>query len=138
MADHGTLTTEQARALIAAESNLTILDLRDHRSYRAGHIDGALLLHDGLMQSIIKRNQLDAPILLYCYRGVQSAERAEVFGDLGSKHVYSLEGGYTEWSKSGAAAARSDATSALSCVSSSAVQPNGAPSTPAPSSKRTK
>jgi thiosulfate sulfurtransferase len=98
MSGYRTLSTEQARALIATQS-VTILDLRDHRSYRAGHIEGALLLHDGLMQTILKQSELHKPILIYCYRGNTSLEKAEQFFELGFDNVYSLEGGYTEWCK---------------------------------------
>ena len=71
MSGHQDITCERAQALIAAES-VTILDLRDHRSYRAGHIEGALLLHDGLMQTLVKLDQRHKPILIYCYRGATS------------------------------------------------------------------
>lgn len=98
MSGHQDITCERAQALIAAES-VTILDLRDHRSYRAGHIEGALLLHDGLMQTLVKLDQRHKPILIYCYRGATSKEKAELFFELGFERVYSLEGGFTEWSK---------------------------------------
>jgi len=98
MSGYQVVSAAEARQLITAQA-VTILDLRDHRSYRAGHIDGALLLHDGLMQSIVKQNELDKPILLYCYRGNKSKEKAELFSELGFTRVYSLDGGYTDWLK---------------------------------------
>lgn len=98
MSGYKEISIEQARALIAAQP-VTVLDLRDHRSYRAGHIDGAMLLHDGLMQRILKTNELDKPLLIYCYRGNTSKEKAEQFAELGFREVYSLAGGYTDWCK---------------------------------------
>ncbi|MET0386698.1 MAG: rhodanese-like domain-containing protein [Polyangiales bacterium] len=98
MAGYVVISVDGARTLLADQA-VTILDLRDHRSYRAGHIDGAMLLHDGLMKRLIKENELDKPILIYCYRGNTSLEKAELFSELGFRHVYSLEGGYVDWQK---------------------------------------
>lgn len=104
MSGYQVISPDAARVLVAAQS-VTVLDLRDHRSYRAGHIDGALLLHDGLMQALIKQNELDKPVLIYCYRGTKSKEKAELFTDLGFREVYSLDGGYTDWLKGEAVSA---------------------------------
>jgi rhodanese-related sulfurtransferase len=98
MSDYQSITVLEARELIASQS-LTILDLRDHRSYKVGHIEGAMLLHDGLLQRLIKQGELDKPVLIYCYRGNKSKEKAEMFCQLGFQRVYSLEGGYTDWCK---------------------------------------
>lgn len=98
MPTYQVISSERARDLLTAQPT-TVLDLRDQRSYRAGHIAGALMLHDGLMQALLKQNDLDKPILLYCYRGGASQERAQQFADLGYRHVYNLEGGYTAWQK---------------------------------------
>ncbi len=98
MPGYQVISCERAKTLMA-EQPVTILDMRDHRSYRASHIEGALLLHDGLVQAIVKQNQLHKPILIYCYRGNTSKEKAELFFELGFENVYSLDGGFTEWSK---------------------------------------
>jgi thiosulfate sulfurtransferase len=98
MSGYQVISIDRARTLLAS-GGVTILDLRDHRSYRAGHIDGAMLLHDGLMQRILRENELDKPLLIYCYRGNTSQEKAEQFNELGFRQVYSLAGGYTEWCK---------------------------------------
>ena len=100
MSDYLVISSERARELLATEP-MTVLDLRDQRSYRAGHIDGAVMLHDGLMQALLKQNELDKPILLYCYRGGKSQERAQQLADLGFRQVYNLDGGYTAWNKQG-------------------------------------
>ncbi|HET8932479.1 MAG TPA: rhodanese-like domain-containing protein [Polyangiales bacterium] len=98
MSGHQIISCERARELLAA-GQVTVLDMRDYRSYRAKRIEGALLLHDGLQQAIVNENDVDKPILIYCYRGITSKEKAEYFLELGFKHAYSLEGGFTEWSK---------------------------------------
>ena len=92
-----TINAEEAKALIAANENIRILDVRDHRSYRAGHIEGAVMLHDGLEARILEDAEYDRPILVYCYRGVKSKEKAELFDGTGFKQVYMLDGGYANW-----------------------------------------
>lgn len=91
-----TVTTEQAQALLASEP-VRVFDLRDFRSYRAGHIDGAVLLHEGLEQRLLQEENFSAPLLLYCYRGIKSREKAEQLAQLGFTRIYTLDNGYTGW-----------------------------------------
>lgn len=99
MSDYINISAKEAQALIAAEP-VTILDVRDHRSYRAGHIDGARMLHDGLEQLLVDDGDFDQPILLYCYRGNDSKKKADHFISLGFRRVYSLDEGFTGWPRS--------------------------------------
>lgn len=96
MSDYINISATEAQALIAAE-RVTILDVRDHRSYRAGHIEGARMLHDGLEQLLVEEGDFDQPILLYCYRGNDSKKKADHFTFLGFRRVYSLDEGFTGW-----------------------------------------
>ena len=90
------MSIAEAQALIATQE-VAILDMRDQRSFRAGHIEGARVLHDGLEQALVDAYEIEKPILIYCFRGIQSKEKAEHFERLGFKRVYSLEGGFTAW-----------------------------------------
>jgi thiosulfate sulfurtransferase len=76
-----------------------VLDARDSASYRADHIEGAMLLHDGLMESIINKKEHDRPILIYCFRGNTSVDKGQLFCAAGFERVYSLAGGYIAWGK---------------------------------------
>jgi rhodanese-related sulfurtransferase len=96
MPDYQIISAEDAQALIDAEA-VTILDARDHRSYRVAHIDGARLLHDDLEQALVSEGDFDRPVLLYCYRGNDSQAKAERFVQLGFRRVYSLHKGFTAW-----------------------------------------
>ena len=97
------ITAEKAREIIA-QDNPVLLDARDAHSYRDGHIDGAMLAHDGLTESLIRKKEYDRPLVVYCYHGNSSKDMAEFFGALGFKQVYSMQGGYTAWKKLAAAA----------------------------------
>lgn len=74
-----------------------ILDCRDMKDYRAGHLEDAIHVHEDLKESLIKRGDKQRPLLIYCYYGHASEHLAEFFSDFGFKHVYSLEGGYSSW-----------------------------------------
>lgn len=96
MARYETLSAADAKALIEREA-VTIVDLRDARSYKNEHIDGAVLLHDALEKALLERAEFSRPLLFYCYRGVTSQEKAGLFAAMGFTRVYSLENGYVGW-----------------------------------------
>ena len=79
------------------EDNPMILDCRDLKDYRAGHLEDALHVHEGLKHSLVKRGDKQRSLLIYCYYGHASEHLAEFFSDFGFKEVYSLEGGYSGW-----------------------------------------
>ena len=54
MTDFIEITAAEAAKMIAARQ-LVILDRRDLSSYQQGHIDGAMMAHDGLVESLIKK-----------------------------------------------------------------------------------
>ncbi len=74
-----------------------ILDCRDLKDYKAGHLDDALHVHEGLKDSLIKRGDKQRALLIYCYYGHASEHLAEFFSDFDFQTVYSLEGGYSSW-----------------------------------------
>lgn len=91
-----TITAADAVELIAQQQPM-ILDCRDLKDYRAGHIDDAMHVHEQLRDSLIKKADKAKPLLIYCYYGHASEHLAEMFGDFGFKQVYSLAGGYADW-----------------------------------------
>lgn len=91
-----TISVAESKKLIQ-ESVPLILDCRDMKDYRAGHLDDALHVHEGLKESLVKRGDKQRILLIYCYYGHASEHLAEFFSDFGFKHVYSLEGGYSSW-----------------------------------------
>jgi rhodanese-related sulfurtransferase len=96
MAKYETVNATEAKALIESEP-VTIVDLRDARSYRNEHIDGAVLHHEALEKALVERGELDRPVLFYCYRGVTSKEKAGLFAAMGFTRVYSLDNGFVGW-----------------------------------------
>lgn len=79
------------------ENQPMILDCRDLKDYKAGHLDDALHVHEGLKESLVKRGDKQRGLLIYCYYGHASEHLAQFFTDFGFKDVYSLAGGYAAW-----------------------------------------
>lgn len=98
MAKFKEVTVAEAKTIIAEDSPL-IVDSRDAHSFKEGHIDGALLAHDGLMEQLIRKREFEKPVIVYCYHGNSSKDLAEFLGGVGFKSVYSLAGGFTAWRK---------------------------------------
>jgi thiosulfate sulfurtransferase len=92
------ISISAAKTLIQT-ANPLILDCRATPDYKAGHLENALHLHEGLKESLVKRGDKQRSLLVYCYHGHASEHLAEFFSDFGFTDVYSLEGGYTAWQK---------------------------------------
>jgi len=96
MKNFKTVSVSEARQLLA-EQPAVILDCRKLQDYQAGHISGAMHLHEQLRDSLLKKADKLKPVFIYCYHGHSSEHLAEMFGDFGFQQVYSLAGGYSEW-----------------------------------------
>lgn len=96
MATFKNLAISQATQFIA-EKKPVILDCRDLKDYRAGHLENAMHLHEKLRDSLILKGDKTQPFLIYCYHGHASQHVAEMFSDFGFQEVYSLDEGYTGW-----------------------------------------
>jgi thiosulfate sulfurtransferase len=96
MKKYKTISISESVSLIN-DNKPMILDCRDMKDYRAGHLEDAIHVHEDLKESLIKRGDKQRPLLIYCYYGHASEHLAEFFSDFGFKHVYSLEGGYSSW-----------------------------------------
>jgi len=92
------VTVDQARTLLQ-EKSLLILDKRDSQSYQQGHIDGAMLAHDGLIESLVRKRDVERKVLVYCYRGNDSRYLGNMLSSHGYRQVYSLSGGFAEWKR---------------------------------------
>ena len=92
------ITPQQALHMLAEQSPM-LLDARDSHSYRDDHIEGAMFVHDGLLEQLIKRRAHTTPVIIYCYHGNTSKDLAELIAGFGYQLVYSVKGGFVEWKK---------------------------------------
>ena len=96
MKNFQTVPVSELQSLLADDTAM-LLDCRDLKDYRAGHIENALHVHEGLRDSLLKKGDKGRPLVIYCYYGHASEHLAEMFGDFGFKKVFSLQGGFAAW-----------------------------------------
>lgn len=92
-----TLSAVQARDFLTS-GDVLVLDCRDLKDYRAGHIEGALHAHDGLVENLIRKGDKEQKILIYCYSGHRSEHLTEFFTGFGFQQAMNMAGGYAAWS----------------------------------------
>jgi thiosulfate sulfurtransferase len=82
---------------LIAEHQPLILDCRELKDYKTGHIENAMHMHEQLRDSLLVKADKQRPLLIYCYFGHASEHVAEMFGDFGFQQVFSLAGGFADW-----------------------------------------
>lgn len=88
------LSPGEAAALIQAETDISIFDVRDVASYRLGHVKDAVHLTEDRLPAWFRRLAKDQPIVIYCYKGHMSQTYAQMFVDFRFTRVFSVDGGY--------------------------------------------
>ena len=96
MSKFKTVTVDEVKPLLSDERTM-LLDCRDVKDYKAGHIDNAMHLHEGQRETLLLKGDKSRPMVIYCYHGHASEHVAEMFSDFGFKDVYSLKGGFAAW-----------------------------------------
>jgi rhodanese-related sulfurtransferase len=82
---------------IVRDLDTLIVDVRDPRSFAAGHIGDAIQVSTANVGRVIAQTPRKTPVLVYCYHGISSQQYAQMFADFGFREVYSLDGGYEAW-----------------------------------------
>ena len=88
------ISAGEALALLRAEAQVKLFDVRDLESYRRHHIEGAAHLAEDRFPFWLRRIERDAPVVIYCYHGNASKVYAQMFADFRFSRVYSVDGGY--------------------------------------------
>ncbi len=76
-----------------------VIDIRDKASFQAGNIPKSINVSDGNIVDFLDSTDRKAPLLIYCYHGINSKDAAEYFVNNGFHTVFSLDGGYSEFSQ---------------------------------------
>jgi len=93
-----TINITDAKDLIKT-GNVILADIRDGQSYMQAHIPDAIHLTDDNLDEFKKNTGLDETIIIYCYHGINSLGAAQYFANMGYRNVFSLNGGFSEYSK---------------------------------------
>ena len=90
------ISVDEARAMIASGA-ITLVDVRDPDSFRAGAINGAVHVTDENVQTFIADADKAIPLLVCCYHGNMSQGAADYFSEQGFAATFSIDGGYEAW-----------------------------------------
>jgi rhodanese-related sulfurtransferase/rubrerythrin len=90
---------DEARRYIEAGSpaDMTILDVRQHVEYQAGHIAGAKLIPLGELGDRLQEIDSTLPTIVYCAIGGRSRVAAQMLAGKGFSKVFNLAGGFKAW-----------------------------------------
>lgn len=97
-----TIDVHQLKEMMANNSNLCLIDVRELDEWQEFHIAGALHIPKDNIASIASQiPNKNHSIYLHCKGGVRSLFAAQVLMDLGYQEVYSVDGGIIDWAVSG-------------------------------------
>ena len=90
------ISVAEARALLAANPKIVLMDVREDHEWQAGHAAEAVHLGKGILERDLENKHPDpnTEIIMYCGGGFRSALTCDVAQKLGYKKVHSLIGGY--------------------------------------------
>jgi rhodanese-related sulfurtransferase len=90
------LSVAEARARLAVNPRLVLLDVREDHEWQAGHAANAVHLGKGILERDLEKQYPDpqTEIIMYCGGGFRSALSCDAAQRMGYHHVYSLIGGY--------------------------------------------
>lgn len=96
--NYKTINAEETKAIIDAEENIVILDVRTKAEFDDGHIPNAILIPDAKLKEEveIKIPDKDTKILIYCRSGNRSAKSAKHLIEMGYNNVFDF-GGIIDW-----------------------------------------
>jgi rhodanese-related sulfurtransferase len=90
------ISIDQARAKLAANPKIVLVDVREDSEWQAGHAVEAVHLGKGILERDLEKRYPDAntEIIMYCGGGFRSALTCDAAQKMGYKNVLSLIGGY--------------------------------------------
>jgi rhodanese-related sulfurtransferase len=90
------ISVAEARAKLAADPKVVLLDVREDHEWQAGHAAQAVHLGKGIVERDLERLYPNAgtEIIMYCGGGFRSALACEAAQKMGYRKVHSLIGGY--------------------------------------------
>ena len=95
MGSYKEISVNDAKEILSAD--IYLLDIRDHESFNASHIDGAVHLSNDNIDDFLINADKNKKTIIYCYKGISSRDTAQYFNDIGFNDVSSLQGGYGQW-----------------------------------------
>ncbi|GED21350.1 thiosulfate sulfurtransferase GlpE [Halomonas halmophila] len=83
---------------LEAARPLTLVDIRDPASFAAGHLPDSQHLDNDGVPALLAEADRRQPLVVVCYHGNSSQQAAAWLAGQGFEEVYSLDGGFSDWS----------------------------------------
>ncbi len=97
-AEHKRITGDELTAMMKAESDLVIVDVREPWRYSKGHIPGAINIpYDNAHGRILKELGPKDRIVFVCHGGPMGDELSGILTRNNYRSVYNLKGGMHRW-----------------------------------------
>jgi len=77
------------------------LDVRTPEEYKAGHIEGAVLLPVQELEKRLSEVSKEKRVYVYCHSGKRSAKASNILADAGFSNIENVEGGIVAWKTAG-------------------------------------
>lgn len=93
------LTVDDVRRKLDDGERFHLVDVREDSEWAKGHLPGAVHLGKGIIERDVEAKIPDtnAEIVLYCGGGFRSALAADNLQKMGYANVWSMDGGWREW-----------------------------------------
>jgi rhodanese-related sulfurtransferase len=90
------ISIDQARAWLAQNPKVVLLDVREDSEWNAGHAVEAVHLGKGVLERDLEKMipDMNTEIIMYCGGGFRSALTCDAAQKMGYRSVHSLIGGY--------------------------------------------
>jgi rhodanese-related sulfurtransferase len=90
------ISVAEARARMAVDPKIVLLDVREDHEWQAGHAANAVHLGKGILERDLEKQypDPDTEIIMYCGGGFRSALSCDAAQRMGYRKVHSLIGGY--------------------------------------------
>ena len=98
MAAYKRISIDEAKALMAA-SEVTLVEVRDSGSFSESNIKNSINVLSENIADFLDDADKAKPLIAYCYHGNNSQGAAAYFFAQGFTEVYSMDGGFEEWSR---------------------------------------
>ena len=105
------VTVKQLAAQLANDE-VTVVDVRGHAEWEAGHIAGVANIPVGYLADRLNEIPLHAPVAVHCQSGARSAIAASVLRAHGLTNVGNVVGGFAAWLSAGEPVERGEPTGA--------------------------
>ena len=99
----GSRITHTAAVEMINKGKAAIIDLRDPKEYKAGHLLNAIHMpYESLEERLPRIEKLKSqPVIVVCENGKHSRTASALLRKSGFTRVYSMDGGMTKWKENG-------------------------------------